>query len=187
MEGDQPIERVLARIEAGEAGLNELFQPLHDELRHMADAFMRKERRDHTLQPTALINEVYLRCAAASPAMASSREEFLALAARVMRNTLVDHARARSASKRRAPRSQVSLSGLEDAQSDDVVDVLALNDVLGQLERLDPRQAEIIEMSAFGGMSGKEIADRLGVHRNTVVKELRVGRAWLRRALAEKH
>jgi len=184
MEGKQAIERVLGRIEAGEADLNELVQPLYDELRRMADGFMRRERRSHTLEPTALVNEAFLRCAGAAPAMARSRTEFLALAAHVMRNTLVDHARAHSAHKRRAPRSQVSLSGLEGEARGDPVEILALHEALEALARLDPRQAEILQMSAFGGMSGQEIADHLGVHRNTVVSELRMGRAWLRRALA---
>jgi len=183
MAGDQTIERVLARIAAGEADLGELMPPLYDELRRMADRAMRNERPDHTLQPTALVNEAFLRCAGAFPGVARTRAEFLALAARVMRNTLVDHARARGASKRRAPRSQISLSGLEGAAGEEPIDVLALNDALDALARLDPRQAEIVQMSAFGGMSGQEIADHLGVHRNTVVNDLKMGRAWLRRAL----
>ena len=185
MAGDPTIERVLARIEAGEADLGELMQPLYGELRRMAERAMRNERRDHTLQPTALVNEAFLRCAGAAPRMARTRNEFLALVSRVMRNTLVDHARARAAKKRSAPRSQVSLSRLEGDAPAEPIDVLALNDVLDELGRLDPRQAEILQMSAFGGMSGQEIADHLGVHRNTVVTELRMGRAWLHRALAE--
>ena len=185
MESDEGIDRVLARIEAGEAGMHELVQPLHGELRRLAGGFMRKERRDHTLQPTALVNEAYLRCAKAAPCMARTRTEFLALAARVMRNTLVDHARARAADKRRAPRSQVSLTGLEKRAPEDPVDVLALHEALERLAELDPRQAEILELSAFGGLTGQEIAERLGVHRNTVVSELRMGRAWLRRELDE--
>lgn len=184
MTTDHAIEGVLTRIEAGEADLNELVEPLYDELRRMADGFMRRERRNHTLEPTALVNEAFVRCAGTAPGMARTRIEFLALAARVMRNTLVDHARAR-ARKRRAPRSQVSLSGLEGETRGDPVEILALNDALAELERLDPRQAEILQMSAFGGISGQEIADHLGVHRNTVVNELRMGRAWLRRALDE--
>ena len=169
---------------AGDAR-DDLVQPLYDELHRMADRLMRDERRDHTLQPTALVHEAFLRCADTAPGMARTRTEFLALAARVMRNTLVDHARVRAAQKRRAPRSQVSLGGLAAGTHGDPVEILALNEALEELERLDPRQAEVLQMSAFGGMSGQEIADHLGVHRNTVVNELRMGRAWLRRALEE--
>jgi len=93
---------VLARVEAGESDLNELIGPLYDELRRTADVLMGNERRDHTLQPTALVNEAFLRCAAAAPRVARTRSDFLAMAARVMRNTLVDHARARSARPRAA-------------------------------------------------------------------------------------
>ena len=162
---------------------DELIQPLYDELHRMAGRLMRDERRDHTLQPTALVNEAFLRWKAPASGAARTRTEFLALAARVMRNTLVDHARRRAARKRSAPRSRVSLDGLAGDVAGDPVDLLALNDALDELERLDPRQAEILELSAFGGLSGQEIADRLGVHRNTVVNDLRMGRAWLRRAL----
>ena len=183
MVGDESIERVLARIEAGEGDLNELIPPLYGELRAMAERFMQNERRDHTLQPTALVNEVFLRCAGPTPPTARTRSEFLALAARVMRNTLVDYARAHGAQKRHVPGSRVSLSGLAEAV--EPVEILDLHEALEQLSRLDSRQAEILELSVFGGMSGQEIADRLGVHRNTIVNELRVGRAWLRRTLAE--
>ena len=183
MTDDETIERTLERLEAGEADLNDLIQPLYADLRRMADSYMRKERANHTLQPTALVNEAFLRCAALAPGVAKTRTEFLAIAARVMRRTLVDHARARSTRKRQSPRGQVSLSGLEDEPASDAIDLIALDDALIELEALDPRQAEILELSAFGGLSGQEIADRLGVHRNTVVSELRMARAWLRRAL----
>ncbi len=185
MANEESIERVLERMEAGEASLDDLVRPLYGDLHRMADRYMRSERAGHTLQPTALVNEAFLRCAALAPGVAKTRTEFLALAARVMRNTLVDHARGRAARKREAPRSQVSLSGLEQESQGDPIDMLALNDALEQLEQLDPRQAQILEFSAFGGLSGQEIAERLDLHRNTVVRELRMGRAWLRRALGQ--
>ena len=183
MTEEDSIEEVLRRMETGEADLDDLIRPLYGDLHRMADRCMQNERAGHTLQPTALVNEAFLKCAALSPGVARSRAEFLALAARVMRNTLVDHARARSTRKRQAPRSQVSLGGLEEEPQGDPIDMLALHEALEELEALDPRQARILELSAFGGLSGQEIADRLDLHRNTVVRELRMGRAWLRRAL----
>ena len=183
MSSEEAIAQLLARYGRGEAELAELTQPLYADLHALADACMRRERRDHTLQPTALVHEAFLRYADLEPGLVQSRAEFLALAARVMRNSLVDHARARTADKRRAPGCQVSLSGLEELDGEAPLDVLDLHAALEELEQLDPRQARIVELSAFGGLGGAEIAEQLGVHRNTVVRELRMARAWLRRSL----
>jgi RNA polymerase sigma factor (TIGR02999 family) len=165
---------------------------LYDELRSIAARVLRSERRDHTLQPTALVNEAWLRLADPARAEAGGRERFLAIAANVMRQVLVDHARGRNAQKRLGGRSRVTLSEETLASSPDAssassspapLDALVLDDALTRLAAIDPRRAQIVSWRVFGGLTLDEIAGMLGVSRSTVAGDWSAARAWLGREL----
>ena len=157
---------------------------VYEELRALAARHMRHERPGHTLQPTALANEAYLRMQAQQHVADYGRGQFLALAARMIRRVLVDHARTRHRQKRGGAQSPVTLhDGLEVSGRPDL-DMLALHDALERLAALDPRQAEVVELRFFGGLTVEETAAVLGVSPRTVNDDWRAARAWLRRELA---
>ena len=170
--------RASADLPPGDAA--ELSETLYRELRRAAAARMRYERVDHTLQPTALVNEAYLRMAAAGGSVWGDRARVLGLAARVMRHILVDHARAHRAEKRGAGAVQITFD--EDLMSTrgSVIDVLAIDSALHGLAVLDARQAEIVELHFFGGLTLEEIANQLGISLRTVKRDWTMARAWLR-------
>ncbi|MEM7246110.1 MAG: ECF-type sigma factor [Acidobacteriota bacterium] len=151
------------------------------ELRRIAGALMKGERRGHSLQPTALVNEAWLRLNSGREPDWKDRRQFLAIAAGAMRRVLVEHARERSAAKRGAGWRQVTLggSGHEAATPADDVDVLALHQALERLHALHERQARVIELRWFGGMTLDEVAEELGVSDWTVKQDWTIGRAWL--------
>lgn len=163
----------------------QLFDAIYIELRRLAGQLMRAERRDHTLQPTALVHEAYLRLL---PAAADLRDRvhFFAVAARVMRRVLIDYARARGRAKRAGVGQQVTLSEdvMRGASGD--VDLLVLDQALDRLESLDERKARFVEMRYLAGLSNNEIAAASGVSERTVKRELQFGRAWLRREIEEQ-
>jgi RNA polymerase sigma factor (TIGR02999 family) len=162
---------------------DDLFALVHRDLRVRAAACLRRERRDHSLQPTALIHETYLRLVDQQRVDWQNRAHFLAIAARMMRRVLVDHARRRLAIKRPAHGLRVALD--EDVSLVQPVscDVLALHAALEELERLDERQAHIVELRYFAGMSEDEIATALAVSRSSITREWQMARAWLYRRL----
>ena len=174
--------RILMRISEGTESPAALMPIVYQELRSIAGDLMRRERGDHTLQPTALVHEVFVRLIEQQGSLGAHRRDFLALSAQAMRNYLVDHARKHNAEKRGGSRDRMTLGEASD-QPQEEVDILDLHVALEELARLDERQARIIEMVFFAGMTGQEIADHLGVHRNTVLRDLRMARAWLRRAM----
>lgn len=171
---------------AGNTG--ELMARVYDELRATADRLMGDERAEHTLQPTALVHEAFLRLAGSDAPVPTNRAEYLALAAVAMRRILIDHARARGAEKRGGRWKRVTMQGLGEegpaSAGADELDLVQLDEALKTLSALDPRQARIVELRFFGGMTGHEIAEHLGVSRNTVVRELSLSRAWLQRELS---
>lgn len=156
----------------------------YDELRALAASFLRHERPDHTLQPTALVHEVYLKLAAYGP-IPGGRTHFLVLAANAMRQILVDHARARAAGKRSGSRRRVALSNAIPAGGMTLEDCVVIDDALRRLALEDPRAARIVELRVFAGLSIVEIAGELGLSDRWTREQWRHGRAWLRRALAE--
>jgi len=176
-----PSVTVLLRAwAAGEAGAAEqLFPIVHAELRRQAGLFIWRERRGHTLQPTALVNEAFLRLAASTGLDWHSRTHFFAIAARVMRQVLVDHARRRRAAKRRG--CHVTLNDGDAAAAP--LDLLDLEDALDELATLDARQARLVELRYFGGLDIEETAEVLGVSARTVKREWRMARAWLQHRL----
>lgn len=157
----------------------ELYTDLHSELHRIATAFLRAERPGHTLQPSALINEAYLRMVAHMRITAADRQHFLRLAARAMRHVLIDYARIRQARKR--DRSlMIADAGPDTLPPLGPEDYLTIDDALRRLEALDTRQAEIVELRFFGGLSVPETAAVLGVSEPTVKREWSMARAWLR-------
>ena len=182
----QVTELLLAWGAGDRAAFDVLIPIVYRELRRQAQRALRQERAGHTLQPTALVNEAYLRLVDQSRARWQSRTQFFAVAAQVMRRVLVDRARARRSAKRGGGAHHVTLSegssAAERAETNDV-DVLALDEALGRLTTLDPLKVRLVELRYFAGLTVAETADALGVSPSTVSREWAVARRWLRREL----
>ncbi|GJM22493.1 MAG: extracytoplasmic sigma factor ECF [Planctomycetota bacterium] len=178
------VNELLARLGAGEEAASEqLFPLLYAELRRMASSAMRNQRSDHTLQPTALVHEAYMKLASARQQEWSGRPHFFAVAAKAMRQILVDYGRASQAKKRGGEWQKVTLAGAEPSGSDATVDIVALHDALEDLAKQSARKARIVELRFFAGLGVDETAAILGVSRRTVLSDWRVARAWLATAL----
>jgi RNA polymerase sigma-70 factor (ECF subfamily) len=157
---------------------------LYTELRAVARRYLHREGPGHTLQTTALVHEAYLRLYAESPKLWPGRADFLAAASQVMRHILIDYARTRLRGKRGGDLLRITLDELRMAVVHrDQIDILAVDQALNRLEQLDARQARIVEMRFFAGMSLEEIAEVLGVASKTVSRDWAMARAWLRREL----
>lgn len=156
---------------------------LYEELRRIARRRLRREGAGHTLQPTALVHEAYVRLAAKDAVAWRGKTHFLAAAAGEMRRILVDHARARDAGKRGGGAQRVTLADAALAVRDRTVEILSLDEALAALAARSPRQARVAEMRLFAGMLVEEVAEALGVSERTVKDDWRVGRAWLAREL----
>ncbi len=183
-----PPTDVTALIVAADAGdraaLDALLPAIYAELHRQAALAMRREAAGHTLGATALVHEAYLRLAAQAGGAGQSRTQFLAAAAHLMRQILVDHARARQAAKRGGGAVCVTLDDRANvAAPDATADVLALHEALDRLAAFDPSQARLVELRYFGGLTLEETAAALGVSPATVKREWAVARAWLRREL----
>lgn len=169
--------------EGDQDALQKLMPIVYEELRRLAGHYLRLERPNHTLQPTALVNEAFLRLVGQKEVVWQNRAHFFGIAAQMMRRILVDHARRRAAAKRDAGlRVELTQPGAEEA-FDREPELLALDEALTQLEALDPRQARIVELRFFGGLTVEETAEVTGVSARTVKREWRTARAWLRREL----
>jgi RNA polymerase sigma factor (TIGR02999 family) len=180
------VTRLLQRWGAGDAqAMEELLPLLYDELRRLAAVYMRRQSQGHTLQPTALVNEAYLKLAGQSGLSFANRAGFFALAAKAMRQLLVDHARARNAAKRGGDAVRVTLDeGVASVPSRDV-DFEDLDAALAELGRLDERQARIVELRFFAGLGIEETAAALDLSAATIKREWATARAWLYRRLSE--
>ena len=184
MEDSAEIGLLLQAWQGGErAAYDRLFALVYDELHRLARGQIRREAPGHSLQPTLLVHEVYLRLAGDRVTL-QDRTHFLSVAARVMRRILVDLARHRRARKRGGGELRVTLTGDVAERVADPVDILTLNTALDRLQELDARQADVVELSYFGGLTQPEIARFLGISPATVDRDLRHARAWLRRELA---
>lgn len=171
---------LLNSAQGDKAALEALLPRVYDELRAIAEAKMRNERPDHTLQPTALVNEAFLRLVDQTRVQWQGRAHFCAMAANMMRRILVDHARRRAADKRGAGRGRVPLENVcGAAKGEDPVDIVALDDLLDELARLNERHARVVEFRFFAGMTVEETAHVLGVSPATVKNDWRTARAWL--------
>lgn len=180
------VTRILRSVEDGsESARADLLDALHAELVRLAASQMRRQRRDHTLQPTALVHEAYLRLFRNGAPSFRDRGHFMTAAARAMRSVLVDMARARAAAKRGGARLRITLRPDSDPATEDAsADVLAVHEALGRLERLDATWASVVEMRFFAGLSVEETAASLGVSEPTVRRTWNRARAWLQRELA---
>lgn len=158
---------------------SELFEMVYDELRALARSWFRHQPKHHTLQPTALVHEAFLRLADVAPERVKDRTHFLATAASAMRQILVDHARRRNAQKRGAGRSRVPLDGVTLSNGESELDLEVLHQSLEDLERLNPRQSRIVELRFFGGLTVAETALVLGIGERTVKLDWQFARAWL--------
>jgi RNA polymerase sigma factor (TIGR02999 family) len=179
------VTALLVRWRAGdEAALADLAPRVHRELHALARAYLRRGRPNHTLQPTALINEAWLRLIDQSqPVRVENRAHFFGIAARLMRNVLVDYARASRAAKRGGAAQAVTLEETLLISPNRAPDVLEVSEALDELAKVDERKARVIELRYFGGMDREEISTALGVSLATVKRDLRLGEAWLRRFL----
>lgn len=179
------VTRMLADFGSGDrSAMNALLPKVYDELRRLAATHFADERIGHTLQPTALVNEAYLRMADQSGLKVTSRGHFFRLASKVMRQILIDHARARHAAKRGGAGEQITLSDFTDGSSGPDVDILALEEALERLARFSPDQARLVELRFYGGLTIDETADALGISRTLAVEEWRAAKAWLADELA---
>ena len=177
---DQPVTRLLREWRDGDgAALETLLPIVYAEIHRLAAGYLRHERGGHTLSPTDLISEAFLRLAGAEQPDWSDRAHFFAIAARHMRQILVDHARRRRARKRGGGAERVTLD--ETIALDRPLELVALDDALRALAVVDERLAQLIELHYFGGLSQKEIAAVLKQHVNTVAKDLKLAEAWLAR------
>lgn len=178
--------RLLGALGRGESGASEkLLEVVYAELKNLAAASLRGERADHTLQPTALVHEAFLKLAG-DQGRFESRAHFLGVAAGAMRRVLVDHARGRNAQKRGSGATLVTVNNLDDLPrpAPEDIDLVVLDDALSRLTALDSRQGQIVELRFFGGLSVEETAAVVGVSERTIKREWQTSRAWLRREIA---
>jgi RNA polymerase sigma-70 factor, ECF subfamily len=188
MSSSEPSEitQLLHRLEAGDrSGVDRLFSAVYQELRNMAAKCFQREAKGNTLQPTALVHEAYMKLVDQKAVDWQGRTHFFAVAAQAMRRILVDHARQRGAAKRGGGQKRLQLDDqlVSGFQPND--DILAVDEALSKLAQLDPRQAELVELRFFGGLSVDEAADALGISKRAAEREWTMVRAWLRRELSE--
>ncbi|MGE0129752.1 MAG: sigma-70 family RNA polymerase sigma factor [Blastocatellales bacterium] len=181
---EQITRMLIAWNQGDESARDELMPLIYDELRRLARARLRRERINHTLQPTALVHEAFLRLVDQSKVNWQNRAHFFGAAARLMRQILINHAEARRAAKRGGEAERISLNDVDRFKVEEEIDLVALNEALKRLERIDPRQGRIVEMRYFSGLAIEEIAEALGVSPATVKREWSAARAWLRRELS---
>ena len=184
MSSTHQVTLLLAEWAKGSAkALNELTPLVYSELHQLAASYLRKERHGHTLQPTALVHEAYLRLVDQTSPNWQNRSHFYGVAARLMRQILVDHARRRHAGKRMGSSVKVSLDKSLGFQKERPMDLLALDTSLSALEKIDARKCKAVELRYFGGLSLDEIAQALDVSVITVRRDLKMAEAWLQREM----
>ena len=178
------ITEILSRLKSGEAEAeHELLPLVHAELHSLAARAMQTQKPEHTLQPTALVNEAYLRLFGGD-AVWDSRSQFFAVAATAMRRILIDHARTRGAQKRGGDAKKVVLTDYTDTPGAENIDLIALDEALDELSGKEPRAARVVELRFFGGLTNDEVAEGLGVTTRTVERQWKFAQAWLRSRLS---
>ena len=186
METHQPVgvTLLLERWSNGDqSALAELMPLVQDELHRQAANYLRRERPDHTLQPTALVNEAYLKLVNQRQGRWQNRAQFFGVAAQLMRRILVDHARAHQAGKRGGSQIRLSLTHADYLADQPDTDLLAVHEALERLAVLDEQQSRVVELKFFGGLTIAEITEVMGISHATVEREWNLARAWLRREL----
>jgi len=180
----QQVTQLLVAWGGGDrAALDELMPLVYEELRRLAHKCIRRERPGHTLQTSALLNEAYLRLVDQKNIHWQDRAHFFGIAARLMRQVLVDYARKRGYAKRGGDAHRVPLDEALTVSEERAADVVALDDALKSLAEIDPRQSQIVELRFFGGLSIEETAEVLAVSPGTVMRDWTLAKAWLRRAV----
>ena len=183
----QNITRLLLDWRNGDqSALDRLMPLVYEELRRMANHYMRNERRGHTLQTSALVNEAYLRLVDHENIEWQNRAHFFGVAAQAMRRILVDHARTRNYQKRGGGAQQVSLDEAMTLAGDRAAELIALDDALRELAKMDERKSRVVELRYFGGLSLEETAEALGVSIPTVTRDWNTAKAWLMREISRK-
>ena len=176
--------QMLARARSGDDSAVHALVPLvYAELRALAGAVFREQQVEHTLQPTALVHEAFLKLAGPDDVAWESRAHFFAVAAKAMRHILADHARRKRAEKRGGDRQRVTLTAWSTPATEQTLDLVAFDDALARLAEIDPRQARVVELRFLGGMTMPEVAAVLEISQSSVEREWRMARAWLRREL----
>jgi len=184
MSGGSHITRLLAEWSAGnQDALNHLVPIVYDELRRLASSHMRRERPDHPLQTTALVHEAYLRLIGHQNVNVQTRTQFFAVAAQVMRHILVDYARGRDRAKRGDGVAPLALSDVAVVSDDRAEELLAIDLALESLTTFDARKGRVFELRYFGGMSVDEVAETLSVSPETIARDWRMAKVWLRREI----
>jgi RNA polymerase sigma factor (TIGR02999 family) len=180
----RPITLLLRDFAQGDkTALDRLVPLVYTELRRIADGHLRRERRGHTLQPTALVHEAYARMVGQDQPEYGNRTQFLGIAAQVMRQILIDHARSKTAKKRGGGQESFALDEARDAAMERPASLVAIDDALTTLTKQDPQKARLVELRFFGGLTAEESAELLNLPVQTIRRELRVAQAWLRREL----
>jgi RNA polymerase sigma factor (TIGR02999 family) len=188
LESPHDVTQILREWNGDERAAAERLIPLvYDELRRLARDYLRRERDDHTLQPTALVHEAYLRLVDDRSVAWQDRAHFYGIAARLMRRILVDHARAHNASKRGGLQQKVVLDDACGVTEGGAPDLVALDGALENLARSYPRKSEVVELKFFGGLEAKEIAEVLQVSQKTVLRDWSFAKLWLARELENQH
>lgn len=184
MDSTSDITRLLRAWEAGDQdAFQQLMTVVYGELHELARRQMARERADHTLQTTALVNEIYLRLVDVRGVEWQGRQHFKALCARLMRRVLVDIARTRNAGKRKGDAPHLELTAAGDLAVVDETEIIAVHEALEKLSRLDARKAQVVELRFFGGFSVEETAKSLDISEETVMRDWAMARAWLLREL----
>ena len=182
---EHEITQLLAEWREGnQAALDDLYPLVYDELHRLARRYMSRERKGHTLQTTALINEAYVRLVDQRNVQWANRSHFFAISAQIMRRILIDHARRHAYAKRGGGARQVSLDETATVIQEDLAEFLRLDEALKSLAELDPRRSQVVELKYFGGLNNDEIAGVLKISKNTVIRDWNMARAWLHSQLA---
>ena len=178
------ITQLLAEWSDGnQSALDELYPLVYEELHRLARRYMSRERKGHTLQTTALINEAYVRLVDQRNVHWANRSHFFAISAQIMRRILIDHARRHAYAKRGGGAQQVSLEEVAIVANEKSAEIIRLDEALTTLAKMDPRRCHVVELRYFGGLSNEEIAGVLNVSENTVTRDWNLARAWLHQQL----
>jgi len=186
MTSPQVTQLLIEWGKGNEAARDQLMPLVYGELHRMASRYMGTQNPGHTLQTTALIHEAYFRLTGDDGKHWNNRAHFLAVAAKSMRHILVDHARAHQAEKRGGERNPVALDEAIAISGERAAEIVALDDALSDLAKLNPRQSEVVELKYFGGLSVEETAETVGVSPETVMRDWRAAKAWLYKQLSHR-
>jgi RNA polymerase sigma factor (TIGR02999 family) len=184
-EANQITQLLIDWSKGDRSALDQLVPLVHMELTRRARQYMNRESPAHTLQASALVNEAYVRLLGGQTMSWQGRAHFFSVAAQVMRHILIDHARSRLFTKRGAGAHKVAIDDVAIVSEERAAELVAIDEALAKLAQLDPRKSQIVELRFFGGFSGEETAEILGISRITVTREWQSARAWLRREMSD--